>query len=531
MPTPLNQLNGSVNLPEVPSFEDLQLPDNNAVSDTLNAISSSNNQEPTEDTNPIKELPSTEAISSLNLIGSFQKYQLNQALPPKPQAQPKPKPQPHKEATVPTIAKAPKQPELTVAKPKKQALTSEAPKVKADDPKPNTQLTTKAPVKPSVIISQEEAGNFVKKYGVTEQLGKELSQRLTSSYPDDKELVRAALININNNYGSDAASIVARQIVNNVPSDGALKGVGQDYEGAKSLNLVRAYLNINGAAYQQELSRVSKALAQPQSQQAQPVKTQAQTDVKEVAKVSNGKFQPVTTDQIRKIMPIWNSKKFQTPEMQQRLQDYTNRLNDTMEKYGINKPTQQAMFLATVGEETGGMTLLTEIKSDYKSSTLVYKGRGIIQLTLEDNYRKASKALKFGEPPNYDLLVKHPELAAEPEYSFPIAGWFWGGRTGGRFNQIPNNLIGDKPKEDLRDFRESSSLVNSGQPDGKIVNWRTRLEYYKRALDTLDIPVSKELATNLDQTIEQYKKIKELPAEPSFNEWYSKLHHKKAQHK
>jgi putative chitinase len=47
-----------------------------------------------------------------------------------------------------------------------------------------------------------------------------------------------------------------------------------------------------------------------------------------------------------------------------------------------------------------------------------FHGRGLIQLTLHDNY------WHFGKAINQDL-VAHPELVATPMYAALSAGWFW----------------------------------------------------------------------------------------------------------
>lgn len=66
------------------------------------------------------------------------------------------------------------------------------------------------------------------------------------------------------------------------------------------------------------------------------------------------------------------------------------------------------------------------------------KGRGIIQLTGDGNYKAANEQFDWGKFTvvkgkdgkerkvftSWDLLDK-AELAAEPDRAFPIAGWFW----------------------------------------------------------------------------------------------------------
>ena len=51
-----------------------------------------------------------------------------------------------------------------------------------------------------------------------------------------------------------------------------------------------------------------------------------------------------------------------------------------------------------------------------------YKGRGFLQITGRENYRKAGAAL--GLP-----LEKHPELAERPDVAAKIAVWFWKSRV------------------------------------------------------------------------------------------------------
>ncbi|WP_305805217.1 XVIPCD domain-containing protein [Stenotrophomonas sp. YIM B06876] len=52
----------------------------------------------------------------------------------------------------------------------------------------------------------------------------------------------------------------------------------------------------------------------------------------------------------------------------------------------------------------------------------LYRGRGYMQLTGKENYGKAGRALGLD-------LVKHPELAAQPEHAARIAVWYWESRV------------------------------------------------------------------------------------------------------
>ncbi|MBA3713942.1 MAG: hypothetical protein H0W76_16040 [Pyrinomonadaceae bacterium] len=234
-----------------------------------------------------------------------------------------------------------------------------------------------------------------------------------------------------------------------------------------------------------------------------------------------GEFREVTVDQMRGVMSHrWQARKPRmTPKMSPqireklmqryerrqtaidaKLTDYTRRLNDTMRRFEINTPLKQAMFLATIAEESVEMRVGTEQPSKYASSRATYKGRGLIQLTHETNYREASEYLGKG-----DLIVKQPALAATKEYMFDTAGWFWSVKQSGQYQESPNSRIGDEPRADLMDFREAAGLVNGGQRDRLLIHWGTRLEYYKKALEAFEIPVSEEMQKSLDEQIKSYQ--------------------------
>jgi predicted chitinase len=51
-----------------------------------------------------------------------------------------------------------------------------------------------------------------------------------------------------------------------------------------------------------------------------------------------------------------------------------------------------------------------------------YKGRGLVQLTGRDLYKRAGRALNLP-------LLDHPELAADPKHAINIAMWYWQNRV------------------------------------------------------------------------------------------------------
>jgi len=83
-----------------------------------------------------------------------------------------------------------------------------------------------------------------------------------------------------------------------------------------------------------------------------------------------------------------------------------------------------------------------------------YYGRGLVQLTWQDNYRKASEVVGVD-------LVANPEKALEPRISVKVLfdgmerGWF----TGKRLADYIDN-IDESDDEDLREFANARRVVN-----------------------------------------------------------------------
>ncbi len=272
------------------------------------------------------------------------------------------------------------------------------------------------------------------------------------------------------------------------------------------------------AADEQRIQRIDTAVTEA----AKAGKTTETQTVQNTT--TNGVYRPVTEEHIRAIMigQIGNNKQ-KRAELEKNLPDYTRRLNETMQQFGINTPLKQAMFLATISQESIGMTTLVEDPSKFKSSQRPDKGRGIIQLTGDNNYKAASERFDWGKFTvqkdkngkeikvfiSWDL-INDRNLATKPDYAFPIAGWYWSE------NAECNKKIADSPQADLQDFREVSSLVNSGTPNGAINGWGDRLERYKDALTALNVETSDELRQNLELAIKQNAGRNLKPGEAAF---------------
>jgi putative chitinase len=161
---------------------------------------------------------------------------------------------------------------------------------------------------------------------------------------------------------------------------------------------------------------------------------------------------------------------------------YTPLITAAMQRFPITTPAEQACFLGQLLHESQGLRVMQE-NLNYRPQALMatfrgrftpeqaarlgfvpgkqnadcegianiayagkngngdvhsgdgwrYRGRGPIQLTGRDNYRRCGAAL------GVDLL-KNPDLVAQPEYGFLAAAWFWaeGNKTGKSLNTLAN---------------------------------------------------------------------------------------------
>ena len=108
-------------------------------------------------------------------------------------------------------------------------------------------------------------------------------------------------------------------------------------------------------------------------------------------------------------------------------------LHRTAKQAGI-RGVELAQFLAQCFHESAGFKRMKEYASGaayegrrdlgniYRGDGIRYKGRGFIQVTGRDNYRRAGAAL--GLP-----LEDNPELASRPDVAARIAIWYWKSRV------------------------------------------------------------------------------------------------------
>lgn len=179
----------------------------------------------------------------------------------------------------------------------------------------------------------------------------------------------------------------------------------------------------------------------------------------------------ITLDDLRRICPHAPAAK---------LAPFVDPLNVAFEEFDINTGRRQAAFLAQAAHESMGFAAMKEFasgqaydegsKAERLGNTpeddddgVLYKGRGIFQLTGTKNYRDAGTWI-FGDP---DWLIYHPDKAGEPENACRIAGWYWK-RNG--LNELA----------DRGEFRTITKRINGGYN-----GMDERIAYHERAQEVL----------------------------------------------
>lgn len=164
-------------------------------------------------------------------------------------------------------------------------------------------------------------------------------------------------------------------------------------------------------------------------------------------------MQPITKEQLIEIMP----------ECSHVVDKYVEHLNEACDRFDISTPLRIAAFLSQIGHESGRLTRVEE-NLNYSANGLVrtfpdyftqvtakefaykpmriankvyagkggngseesgdgwkYRGRGLIQITLKNNY--VTRGRRLVKDPEY--FVKQPDLLIEPDWAVRSACDYW----------------------------------------------------------------------------------------------------------
>lgn len=173
----------------------------------------------------------------------------------------------------------------------------------------------------------------------------------------------------------------------------------------------------------------------------------------------------ITAAQLKAIMPGVSD---------QKVLEALPHLNRAMREANINTPRRQAMFLAQLGHESGGLKWMEELSSGeqyegrrdlgnvHRGDGVRFKGRGPIQLTGRANYAKAGEALGMD-------LVNNPTRVSNVDVGFRTAAWYWKDK-------------GLNAPSDRGDVSGATRLINPG-----MRHLQDRAAYFERAKRALGV--------------------------------------------
>jgi len=201
-----------------------------------------------------------------------------------------------------------------------------------------------------------------------------------------------------------------------------------------------------------------------------------------------------TQDQLQKILPKAKN-----------ISDWYSAMIDALPQYEINTVERVSAFIAQCAHESGGFTLLQE-NLNYGAKGLTgtfhkyfpteadakpyerqpekianrvyanrmgngdehsgegwkYRGRGLIQLTGKDNYKRFSHAA-FDD----DTILDNPDLLMEPYYALHSACWFWNDKM-------------------LNDYADTQDLVTMTKKiNGGTIGLDDRIHHYNHVVEVL----------------------------------------------
>jgi len=131
----------------------------------------------------------------------------------------------------------------------------------------------------------------------------------------------------------------------------------------------------------------------------------------------------ITVEILRKICPF---------SFSSTIKPFVDPLNNLIPQYHINTTLRIRHFIAQISHESGEFKYVKELASGqayegrkdlgntHPGDGVMFKGRGLIQITGRNNYLILSKDI-FGD----QRLIDHPELLEQPENAVLSACWFW----------------------------------------------------------------------------------------------------------
>jgi predicted chitinase len=163
------------------------------------------------------------------------------------------------------------------------------------------------------------------------------------------------------------------------------------------------------------------------------------------------------------------------------LEKFLPELNKSMTRYSIVHCIKKAHFLAQVGHESAELQYVAEVLPAGVTEAVAYKGykgRGLIQLTLKNNYER------YGAAVGENFLEDNRIKLEETKWAADSAGWYW-------LNGAAEDL---NPPADKNDLIFISAAINGGF-NGYEGSSTGRLELLQAAVDALNLQICPRLET------------------------------------
>ena len=184
----------------------------------------------------------------------------------------------------------------------------------------------------------------------------------------------------------------------------------------------------------------------------------------------------------------------------------TRELNVCFRKYGISKCIQKIAFLANVCVETTIFKNLDELPSDHESSMSKYKGRGLLHLTGEGNYKSYKDKTKVDVVSKPKLLSTNIHYAVDSAcmaFSKIIKMPEWRQDSTIKWKDSNNKSLNDTAlliesekgenasKDPLDYFRLLCQKLNGVDvaKDKNPLGWENRKKYYNKLKEIFDYDV------------------------------------------
>ncbi|WP_083912766.1 glycoside hydrolase family 19 protein [Saccharibacter floricola] len=165
-------------------------------------------------------------------------------------------------------------------------------------------------------------------------------------------------------------------------------------------------------------------------------------------------------------------------------------INETLSIFNINTKKRIAVFLSQVSEESGNLSQTKELAPKFKKKNgkfLIvngniypedghkFRGRGPLQITGRENYRRAGIAI--GDP----SLTEHPEMVETPSIGMKIAAYLFSDAF--RLNPIADQ-VNTNSIQSINDINYKISRAINGT---NTLGLEERLNCYLHALDILGL--------------------------------------------